>query len=269
MRHILLARFCLETVLFRNLCVNLHLCLCSVKHYASAQMLDFLDLVKNYWFTNQKRRLHPSIVSGWVLAVLCMILFPMPTQANEMDEVREQLKIKIDTVMVLLQDKSVDKTLRDKQIVDIVTPIFDYQTMAKLSLGKKYWPKLSLEKRAMFSDLFIERLQDSFLNKLDIYSDEEILYGEPQTKGKTIHVPSTLISKGNRIGMLYKFYSATEGWKIYDVEIGGVSVIQTYRSQFDGVLSEGTIDDLLEKLKTNGHFVIPALGEEKVKTGSK
>ena len=202
-------------------------------------------------------------------AIFCMLLFSTPVQANELDEVREQLKTKIDTVMVLLQDKEVDKVLRNEQIVEIVTPIFDYQTMAKLSLGKKYWPKLSQEKQATFSDLFIERLQESFLDKLDIYSDESILYGKPQAKGKTVHVPSTLISKGNRIGMLYKFYSSTQGWKIYDVEIGGVSVIQTYRSQFDGVLSDGTIDDLLEKLKTNGNFVIPAIGEEKIKPGSK
>lgn len=202
-------------------------------------------------------------------AILYILLLSIPAQANEMDEVREQLKTKIDNVMVLLQDKKVDKTLRNEKIVEIVTPIFDYQTMAKLSLGKKYWPKLSQEERAIFSDLFIERLQESFLDKLDIYSDEQITYGEPQAKGKTIHVPSTLISKGNHIGMLYKFYNSTGVWKIYDVVIGGVSVIQTYRSQFDGVLSDGTIDDLLEKLKTNDHFTIPALGEGKVKPGSK
>jgi phospholipid transport system substrate-binding protein len=65
--------------------------------------------------------------------------------------------------------------------------------------------------------------------------------------------------------MLYKFYRAAQGWKIYDVEIGGVSVIQTYRSQFDGVLSEGTIDDLLGKLKSEGSFALPA----PVDTGSR
>jgi phospholipid transport system substrate-binding protein len=54
--------------------------------------------------------------------------------------------------------------------------------------------------------------------------------------------------------MLYKMYRTAEGWKVYDVEISGVSVIQTYRSQFDGVLSDGTIDDLLEKLKTDDAF---------------
>jgi hypothetical protein len=41
--------------------------LCGVKYYASSQILDFLDLAKNFWFPNQKRTLHPYRVSGWAL----------------------------------------------------------------------------------------------------------------------------------------------------------------------------------------------------------
>ena len=48
--------------------------------------------------------------------------------------------------------------------------------------------------------------------------------------------------------MLYKFYESTS-WLIYDLEIQGVSIISTYRSQFDQVLSKGTIDELLTKLE--------------------
>ena len=99
-------------------------------------------------------------------------------------------------------------------------------------------------------------MQQSFLEKLDIYTDEKVLYGAPLVEGKKVHVPTTLVSKDSRIEMLYKMYRTAEGWKVYDVEISGVSVIQTYRSQFDGVLSNGTIDDLLEKLKTDGAFTI-------------
>lgn len=192
------------------------------------------------------------------LTVLCLLFFAVPSQADEKDEVRTLLKTNIDAVVVLLHDKGMDKARRNERILDIVTPIFDYQAMAKLSLGKKYWPTLSQEEQESFSDLFIARLQRSYLDRLDIYSDEEILYGEPQAAGKKVHVPSTLVSKDDRIGMLYKFYRTKEGWKIYDVEIGGVSIIQTYRSQFDGILSEGTIDNLLEKLKTDETLVLPA-----------
>lgn len=200
-------------------------------------------------------------------SILFVLLLVAPLQADETGEVRELLKTKIDAVVVLLQDKATDKTRRNEQIINIVTPLFDYQTMAKLSLGKKYWPTLSQEQRTKFSELFIERLQKSYLDKLDIYSDEEVLYGEPQATGRKVYVPSTLVAKDSRIGMLYKFYHSAEGWKIYDVEIGGVSVIQTYRSQFDGVLSEGTIDDLLEKLKTDGAFVLPATNDKEAQQG--
>ena len=49
--------------------------------------------------------------------------------------------------------------------------------------------------------------------------------------------------------MLYKMYETRQGWKIYDVEIQGVSIISTYRSQFKEILANGTIDDLLLKLE--------------------
>ncbi len=197
-------------------------------------------------------------------AILCVLLLASPTLADSPDEVRQLLKVKIDAVIVLIQDQTVEKTHRNELIIDIISPLFDYQTMAKLSLGKKHWPTLSQEQQVSFSNLFSNRLQDSYLEKLDLYSDEKIIYGEQQEKGKQVNVPTTLISKDSKIGMVYKFYRSAEGWKIYDVEIGGVSVIQTYRSQFDGVLSEGTIDDLLEKLKIDDAFVIVVPDEEKV-----
>lgn len=188
--------------------------------------------------------------------LLCLLLSATPSLAEEPAEARELIESKIDAVMMLLQDKSLDKAGRDVQIIALVAPIFDYPTMAKLSLGKKHWPQLNPGEKSAFSDLFIDRLQKSFLEKLDIYTDEKVLYGEPLVEGRKVHVPTTLVSKDSRIEMLYKMYRTAEGWKVYDVEISGVSVIQTYRSQFDGVLSNGTIDDLLEKLKTDGAFTI-------------
>ena len=62
------------------------------------------------------------------------------------------------------------------------------------------------------------------------------------------------ISPTNNIDILYKFYKSKVGWKIYDVEIEGVSIIQTYRSQFDSIMKKGTIDELIDKLKVAENF---------------
>jgi phospholipid transport system substrate-binding protein len=208
-----------------------------------------------------------SLSTNILRLCLCLCLAATPAGAADQDEVRALLKGKIDGVVELLQDKTSDKTVRNERILDIVAPIFDYQAMAKLSLGSKHWPTLSQAQQMEFSTIFIKRLQTSYLDKLDLYTDEEILYGEPRAQGKTVHMPTTMVSRDNRIDMIYKFYRTPLGWKIYDVEIGGVSVIQTYRSQFDGVLSAGTIDDLLGKLKDDGSFTIPEPADKGARPG--
>jgi phospholipid transport system substrate-binding protein len=200
--------------------------------------------------------------------IIFVLLFTGTVLGSESDDVKTLLKSNVDAVVELLQNDNMDKTERNQRILDIITPVFDFKTMAKLTLGKKYWPTLNETQQAEFSDLFIRRLQESYLDKLDIYTDEKVLYGEPLTMGTKIHMPTTLVSKDSNIEMLYKFYHSAESWKIYDVEIGGVSVIQTYRSQFDGVLREGSVADLLGKLKDDGSFVLPEAGEEGARPGN-
>ena len=179
-----------------------------------------------------------------------------PVAADDREEVSRLLQTNIDAIVNLLQDNSLDKETRNAKIIEIVNPIFNYQTMAKLSLGKKHWPSLNTEQRDEFSKLFVERLQESYLEKLDIYTDEKVLYGKPVIVGGKVHAPTTLVAKDSKIEILYKFYRTANRWMVYDVEVGGVSVIQTYRSQFDGVLSQGTTEDLLEKLRADGSFSI-------------
>lgn len=189
--------------------------------------------------------------------ILCLLFLVPPAWADARSEVRELLKTKIDAVVLVLKDKTLDKAHRGEQINALINPIFAYSTMAKLSLGKKHWSTLNPEQRKTFSTLFIARLQESYLDKLDIYNGEEILFGEAEAAGKKVQVPTTLLSKDSRIEMIYKFYRSKAGWKIYDVEIAGVSVVQSYRAQFNAMLSSGTIDELLKKLSTNGALIIP------------
>lgn len=187
--------------------------------------------------------------------VLSLLLCP-PVMADDLGDVEKMIEERIETVISALQDKTLDQQSKNEKVIRIVEPVFDFELMAKLSLGKKYWPDLSAAKRQEFIKVFTERLKDSYLEKLELYTDEKVAYEKPlRVKGR-IHMPTFLISKDNKYSMLYKLYKSDRGWLIYDIEIEGVSVIQTYRSQFDGVLKNGAIDDLLEKLKTPGQIAI-------------
>jgi phospholipid transport system substrate-binding protein len=118
-----------------------------------------------------------------------------------------------------------------------------------LTLGKKYWPGLTEANKEKFTDLFIKKLRTSYLSKLTLYSDEKIIYDPPVQDENKVRISTYLISKDKKISMLYKFYNSNDSWKIYDVEIQGVSIIRSYRSQFYEILQNGTIDELLLKLE--------------------
>ena len=127
--------------------------------------------------------------------------------------------------------------------------MFDFKRMAKLSLGRNYWPDLSREDKEKFTELFIERLRQFYLNKLTVYTDEKIIYDSPVAVKNKVHVPTHLISKNKKFSMLYKLYPSNDTWKIYDIELQGVSIIRSYRSQFKEILQNGTFDDLLRKMQ--------------------
>jgi len=177
------------------------------------------------------------------------LLLSQAVMAHGKSAAEEFLKSKLDAVFTVLQNKDLTPQAKNSQVVEMVTPMFDFELMGKLSLGKKYWPDLSREQKERFTKLFVERLRQSYLNKLTGYTDEKIIYESPVAVKKKVHVPTQLISKGKKISMLYKLYSSNNSWKIYDVEIEGVSIIRSYRSQFNEILQKGTFDDLLQKME--------------------
>lgn len=181
--------------------------------------------------------------------VLILFITAQTGLTSNENEAQALLKTKLDAAIAVLQKKDLDQQKKYEQLVEIVKPMFDFHLMAKLSLGRKHWPGLSEEKKDEFTDLFIKRLQSSYLEKLSLYTDEKVFFKTPVQDKRKVRIPTEIISNNNRISMIYKMYKSKKDWKIYDIEVEGVSIISTYRSQFDQVLSKGTIDELLQRLE--------------------
>jgi phospholipid transport system substrate-binding protein len=156
----------------------------------------------------------------------------------------------------ILQNKNLDQAAKEKEIEKIVTPIIDFLLMAKLALGKAHWTRLTPSQRERYLPLFVERIKRSYREKIALYEGEKILakFPPPGTSakkgrsGKIVHIPVELTTKARKAIVLHKFRKVDSRWKLYDVEIEGVSILQTYRSQFNDILRTGTVDDLLGRL---------------------
>ncbi len=183
--------------------------------------------------------------------LLFALLLPLSLQALTQDQIRPVMREKVDRIITLINDANLSKAERNKAIETEIDPLFDFTMMAKLSLGKKAWKKATPQERREYVRLFERRIKDSYMSKLDMYNDENITLEAPEKVKKRIHLNSYIIQKGEKKEVLYKFYhSKKRGWVIYDVDVLGVSIIQTYRSQFAGVLKKGSMQQLLEKLRT-------------------
>ena len=172
-----------------------------------------------------------------------------PVLADDTGDAEALVKGKLDAVFAVLEKKELDQQAKKEEINEIVTPMFDFALMAKLTLGREHWPNLSREKKEKFTELYIKLLKTSYLEKLTLYTDEKVIFDPPVQVKEKVQIPTQLISKDRKTSILYKLYKPANDWKVYDLEIQGVSIIRSYRSQFGEILRNGTIDDLLRKME--------------------
>jgi len=171
------------------------------------------------------------------------------TDPNYPSDPNELLRVKWDAIISVLQKQDIDQEAKNTEINKIICPIFDFPLMAKLALGRTHWPKLTPPQRDKFTQLFVERLKTSYREKVALYTNEEAIFKPALRDKKNLRIPMELISNEKKVAVLYKLRKTDKRWKIYDVEIQGVSILLTYRSQFDDILRNGSVEDLLSRLE--------------------
>lgn len=161
----------------------------------------------------------------------------------------ELMQAKWNSVVNVLNDKSLEVKAKADIIDKMIRPAFDFELMGKLAAGKTHWPKFSPSQREKFLSLFVEKLKTSYRDKIMMYENQTAEFQPGVPNKDTVQISMTLNSKDSKTAMLYKLRKADKSWKVYDVEIEGVSILLTYRSQFNDILSRGTVDELLVQLE--------------------
>ncbi len=161
------------------------------------------------------------------------------------------LKTSVNKVFSMLSDKELSLDQKKREVTEITNSVFGYPLMAKLSLGKEHWSKFNSKQREEFTSLFIELFQDFYSEKISLFHDEKVVFQSPSFDNeKRAQIPTVLLSNGNKVSVLYKMFKTKKnGWKIYDIVIEGVSLIQTYRSQYHYVIKSDKIEGLLTKMR--------------------
>lgn len=183
--------------------------------------------------------------------IIFMMLFSIPIFANITDDLKQDVQNRSDKVISILKDKTLSKNEQNTQIDKTIKDMFDYELMAKLSIGKDSWNKLKDEQQKEYIELFTEHIKNSYFEKTHLLSDEKIDVTDAKEVKSRIFITSQIKGIKDTLELVYKFYKNQDSkWLIYDIEIAGVSIIQSYRSQFKEIVQDSDPLKLIEKLRS-------------------
>jgi len=189
-------------------------------------------------------------LKSFVMTLSLFVLTVPVIHAGDVEDINSMVKKKVAVIFDLLGKQDIEKNERNEKIVGELNEIMDFQLAAYLSLGK-HWKKISKTQKKEFVETFQQYINNYIVEKIDLYTNQKIDIGDSKIvkKGRA-ELEIGILSGGETLQVNFKLRkNKKKEWRVYDVDIEGVSLITTFRSQFSGVLKNSSFDELLEKLK--------------------
>jgi phospholipid transport system substrate-binding protein len=145
--------------------------------------------------------------------------------------------------------KKVSTAERRADIRKVAENLFDFQEMSRRSLGPT-WDTVSPAEKQEFIRLFTNLIANSYMGKIEQYTGEPIRYESEQVDGSEASVLSRVVTpKGAEIGIEYRLFRGEDRWAVYDVRVDGISLVNSYKAQFNRLLQRGSFAELLKQLR--------------------
>ena len=167
------------------------------------------------------------------------------------DQPKQVIQEAMDEVVAVLKSESVSKEQRREKIESIAYARFDFDYMSQLVLAKNL-KQLSPEQKKLFAEEFRKHLSITYGRRLNSYTDEKInVLSARDEKNKQATVKTQIVggAAGSGIDIDYRLRESEGNWRVIDVIIERVSLIQSFKSQVQDIISGKGIDSLIEILR--------------------
>lgn len=192
-------------------------------------------------------RLHHFVPLILVLPVILVL-----ARSARASEPRLLVEASVEEVLKIVSDpalKGPEKAAeRRRQLRDVFSRRFHYQEMARRSLAT-HWNRRSESERQEFVDLFAKLLESDYAYKIETYSGEKIVVMDQQIDGDYAKVRTAVKLKQQDVAIDYKLLKENADWRVYDVLIEGLSLVNNFRSQFNRIILSSSFDDLVKTLR--------------------
>lgn len=164
----------------------------------------------------------------------------------------DKIKDTTDKILAIVSDpvlkapeKAEDRRVKIRAALD---ERFDWEEMARRSLGP-HWTKRTPDEIKEFVGLYKKLLEKTYLDKVESYSGEKVIYlGDVIDNGYSTVKVKIITTKDQEIQVEYRLRNKSEDWFVYDIFIEGVSLVNNYRAQFNSILTKSSYQQLVQRL---------------------
>ena len=165
----------------------------------------------------------------------------------------DQVRQSVDKLLAILKDPQLKgeskKNERRDKLKEVIYQRFDFTEMARRSLGSE-WRRRSPEEQREFVKLFTGLLERAYLDNIESYNGEKFRYLKEQEDNNQAQVDTKIVgNKGQEFSVNYRLHNRNGDWKVYDVVIEDISLVNNYRSQFNRMLATSSYEELVNRMK--------------------
>ncbi|MBI5607197.1 MAG: ABC transporter substrate-binding protein [Deltaproteobacteria bacterium] len=181
-----------------------------------------------------------------LLSTFILFLFTLPSDAGPP---LNTIETNVNQVLEILREKNIKEEIKKEKLRVIYGQMFDEVELARRTLARN-WGKLSPAQQQEFVRLYRQVLEKAYIDKILSYTNEKIVFFKESLLSKNqSEVYTKIVTSSKEIPILYRVILKDNTWKVYDVVVENVSLVQNYRSQFNAILANHTPDQLLEILQ--------------------
>lgn len=181
------------------------------------------------------------------------LLIPI-AQAQELAPDALVKTITQEVVAILKKDKDIQAG-NTKKVADLietkVVPHFNFTRMTRIAMARN-WPRASPEQQKELTDEFKTLLVRTYSTAISNYRDQKIDYrplrAKPEDTEVTVKSEVKQSGSSQPVSIDYEMEKTPNGWKVYDVKVGGVSLVTTYRETFASEVKDRGVDGLIKSL---------------------
>jgi phospholipid transport system substrate-binding protein len=185
------------------------------------------------------------------VSLLALLFYgALPLQAGApTEEIRTAVDKGVQILKSAKLDSSKDRAKVIDQLREIVYTRFDFEEMAKRSLGS-HWRRLSPQQQKEFVTAFTDLLETTYADKIDLYEGQQVEYVGETIDKNYAEVNTRVIGKNREnYSVDYRLHQVGGKWRIYDVVAENISLVNNYRSQFNRVVVNSSVEELIRRIK--------------------